>query len=55
MDGHGVYVWSAYFIVTVAIVSLLILPGIKERTVIARIAGELKRQENQVAPAVEEH
>ncbi|MFK8048045.1 MAG: heme exporter protein CcmD [Halioglobus sp.] len=52
MDGHGGYVWSAYIIVIVAIVLLLILPRIKERKVIARILGELKRQESQVDPAV---
>ena len=52
MDGHGGYVWSAYIIVMLAIVLLLILPRIKERKVIARILGELKRQERQVEPAV---
>jgi heme exporter protein D len=50
MDGHGAYVWSAYFIVTISILCLLILPKLKERKVIARIAGELKRQQNQVDP-----
>ena len=55
MNGHGAYVWSAYFIVTVAIITLLVLPRIKERNVIARIAGELKRQEDRQAPSVEKH
>lgn len=50
MDGHGGYVWSAYLIVIIAILYLLILPRLQERKVIARIAGELKRQQNQVDP-----
>lgn len=48
MDGHGAYVWSAYLIAIIALVSILILPRIKERKVIASIAGELKRQQNQL-------
>ena len=48
MDGHGAYVWPAYLIATMALASIVILPRIKERKVIARIAGELKRQQNKL-------
>ncbi len=52
MDGHGAYVWSVYLIATIALVSIVILPRIKERKVIARIAGELKRRQYQLDPEV---
>jgi heme exporter protein D len=45
MDGHGVYVWSAYFITLVAISSILILPKIRERKILAQLAGDLRRQD----------
>lgn len=45
MDGHGIYVWSAYFIATAAIASILILPKRKERKVLAQLAGEFRRQQ----------
>ena len=45
MDGHGVYVWSAYLIATAAIALILILPKRKERQILARLAGELRRQQ----------
>jgi heme exporter protein D len=44
MDGHGVYVWSAYFITLVAVSSILILPKIRERKMLAQLAGDFRRQ-----------
>ena len=45
MDGHGIYVWSAYFIATTAIALMLTLPKRKERKVLAQLTGELRRQQ----------
>ena len=44
MDGHGVYVWSAYFITVAVITMVLILPLRRERTFIRQLQGILKRQ-----------
>ena len=45
MDGHGVYVWSAYFIAITAIALILILPKRKEKKILAQFAGEFRRQQ----------
>ena len=45
MDGHGVFVWSAYLIACVAIALLLILPRRRERKLLRQLAGDLRRQQ----------
>ena len=45
MDGHGVYVWSAYFITVTVISIVLILPLRRERAFIRQQLGILKRQQ----------
>jgi len=43
MDGHGGFVWAAYFISAVVILAILIVPVRRKRKLLAQIAGELKR------------
>ena len=45
MDGHGVYVWSAYFIAIAVVVALLLAPGRRRRKFLQNLSGELKRQQ----------
>jgi heme exporter protein D len=45
MDGHGVYVWSAYFIAIAVVVALLLAPGRRRRKFLRNLSGELKRQQ----------
>jgi heme exporter protein D len=44
MDGHGVFVWSAYLVTIVVVAALLIAPGCRRRRILRRLSGELKRQ-----------
>lgn len=44
MDGHGGFVWSAYFITVLVICCLVVLPMRKEKQIIRQIKGALKRQ-----------
>lgn len=46
MDGHGVFVWTAYAVTTVVILSLLLAPGRRQRSLLRQLAGELKRSED---------
>jgi heme exporter protein D len=45
MDGHGVFVWTAYGIAVIAISLILISPKLKERKILRQIAGEIRRQQ----------
>jgi heme exporter protein D len=45
MDGHGVFVWSAYLITVVVVAALLVTPGRRRRKFLRGLAGELKRQQ----------
>ncbi len=45
MDGHGVYVWSAYAISLVVVVLILLVPRRRQRRFLRRLAGEQKRQQ----------
>ena len=51
MDGHGVYVWSAYFITTVVVATVLILPLRREKAFIKQLQGTLKRQQRDKSNA----
>ena len=44
MDGHGVFVWSAYLITAVVIAFTLLAPGRRRRQCLKRLAGEVRRQ-----------
>jgi heme exporter protein D len=44
MDGHGAFVWSAYFITLLVVSCLVIVPMRKEKRIIRQIQGTLKRQ-----------
>jgi len=44
MDGHGVFVWSAYLITIFVIGCLLILPVRREKLFFQQLQGKLKRQ-----------
>ena len=45
MDGHGVFVWSAYLITTAVIAAILVAPGRRRRRFLRQLAGEVKRQQ----------
>jgi len=44
MDGHGVFVWSAYLITIFVIGWLLIVPVRREKLFFQQLQGKLKRQ-----------
>ncbi len=44
MDGHGGYVWAAYFITVLVIAIVLILPLRREKAFIRQLHGTQKRQ-----------
>jgi heme exporter protein D len=52
MDGHGPYVWAAYGITCVVLLSMLLLPRRRARQKMQQLTGELKRQ--QSAPNAKE-
>lgn len=50
MDGHGVYVWSAYAISLLVLVLLVRAPRRRQQTFLRHLAGEQKRrQQGQTA------
>ena len=52
MDGHGPYVWAAYGITAIVLLSMLLAPRRRARQQLQQLAGELKRQ--QGAPTAKE-
>ncbi|USE38610.1 heme exporter protein CcmD [Endozoicomonas sp. SCSIO W0465] len=48
MDGHGLFVWSAYAIAVVVIAYNLIAPFVARRQILAQIAAQVRRQERVV-------
>ena len=50
MDGHGAFVWAAYFITAGVITAILVSPGRRRRRFLRQIAGEVKRQQAVSAP-----
>lgn len=52
MDGHGPYVWAAYGITCVVLLSMLLAPRRRTRQQLQHLSGELKRQ--QGAPTAKE-
>ena len=49
MEGHGAYVWSAYFIAIVVVGMILILPQRRSRKLLRGLAGEVRRSQAQAA------
>jgi len=43
MDGHGVFVWTAYLITILVITSILVAPGRRRKKFLRQLTGELKR------------
>lgn len=43
MEGHGVYVWSAYLVAIVTIALVLIVPARRSRRFMLNLAAELRR------------
>ncbi len=44
MDGHGAFVWAAYFITAVVVIGMLLLPRRREARLLKQMAGDLRRQ-----------
>ena len=49
MDGHGSFVWSAYLLTLVVILTLVLAPRSRERVILRQIDGEHRRREAQIA------
>ena len=45
MDGHGVFVWSAYAVCAVVIAAVLITPLYRRRALLQRLARDARRQQ----------
>ena len=43
MDGHGVFVWSAYLITLVVIVHILLTPRRREKRFLRQLEGQIRR------------
>jgi heme exporter protein D len=43
MEGHGVYVWTAYLVTIVVIAAALIGPLLRRKRLLKQLAAELKR------------
>ncbi len=50
MDGHGAFVWAAYFITAAVITAILVSPGLRRRRFLRQLAGEVKRQQAVTDP-----
>ena len=49
MEGHGSFVWVAYLITLLIISAILLLPALRRRRLLRRVATELARQESGYA------
>jgi heme exporter protein D len=43
MDGHGVYVWSAYLVTITVIAATLLAPRYRRKRFLQQLAAELER------------
>lgn len=55
MEGHGMYVWSAYFICVLVIVAILVRPWRRQRKFLQNKSGELKRQQRGPSSLTEDN
>ena len=49
MDGHGVYVWTAYVVTVLMIGFVLIAPVLRRRRFLRQLAAQLKRAQGKPA------
>ena len=49
MDGHGVFVWSAYAVTAATVGLILIAPARRRRRILRQLHGELKRTRGDAA------
>ena len=54
MDGHGIYVWSAYAITIFVLSAILLLPRRRQARFFKQLAGEVRRQQGSQRNPVEE-
>ena len=54
MDGHGVFVWTAYLITILVITSILVAPGRRRKKFLRQLTGELKRSGGSLNSSKEE-
>jgi len=52
MDGHGAFVWSAYFITLGVIVSMIYAPRRREKRFLLQLGGQIRRSEGSDPPSV---
>jgi heme exporter protein D len=53
MDGHGVFVWSAYLIALLVVTAMLVAPVRRKRRFLGQLGGELKRAQGSPTIAKE--
>jgi heme exporter protein D len=46
MDGHGLYVWTAYLVTVVVIALVLLAPLRRKKRFLRQLSGELKRAQD---------
>jgi len=46
MEGHGVYVWTAYMVAIGVIAIVLIAPTRRRKRILQQLAGELRRAQH---------
>ncbi|MDP5063387.1 MAG: heme exporter protein CcmD [Haliea sp.] len=51
MDGHGTFVWSAYFITLGVIVSMIYVPRRREKRFLRQLGGQIRRSEGSNPPS----
>jgi len=54
MDGHGVFVWSAYLLTTLVVAAVLVTPKRREKLFFRQLQGVLKRQNTPAKPQGED-
>ncbi|NND68112.1 MAG: heme exporter protein CcmD [Halioglobus sp.] len=47
MDGHGMFVWSAYAVTAVVLVAMVVAPLRRRRRLIREIGGAARREQGQ--------
>lgn len=45
MDGHGAFVWAAYFITLLVVATIFVAPRRRQKKFLNQLAGELKRSQ----------
>lgn len=54
MDGHGAFVWSAYLITLLIVGLMLYLPRHREKQILRRLEGQLRRDGRAAQPTRKE-